>query len=73
MFEEKISCHKSMTYKEHAVDIMDVSMLPPTIMNIVFGHRYFGTVEHGGLNSKLDRISIKKNGRLFTSVISFQM
>ena len=53
-----------MTDIEHAVDIMDVSMFPSTIMNIVFGHRYFWTVENSWLNSKLEQISsIKK--RLF--------
>ena len=51
-----------MTDIEHAVDIMDISMLPSTMMNIVFGHRYFGTVENSGLNSKSGRISSKKKG-----------
>ena len=60
-----------MTDIEHAVDIMDVSMFPSTIMNIVFGHRYFGTVENSGLNSKS---GLKKRAELiFTSFISFQM
>ena len=49
-----------MTDIEHAVDIMDVSMFPSTMMNIVFGHRYFGTVENSGLISKSDLMSSKK-------------
>jgi hypothetical protein len=50
---------------EHAVDIMDVSMFPSTIMNIVFGHRYFGTIKNSGLNSKSGLISSNKKGKLF--------
>jgi hypothetical protein len=63
-----------MTDIKHAVDIMDVSMLPSTIMNIVFGHRYFGTIENSGLNSKKSGlISSRKKSKHFTSFISFQM
>jgi hypothetical protein len=58
-----------MTDIEHAVDIVNISMLPSTIMNIVFGHRYFGTVENSGLNSKSGRISGKKKSRLFFYLI----
>ena len=54
-----------MTDVEHAVDIMDVSMFPSTIMNIVFGHRYFGTVKNSRLNSKSGPISSKKKTKLF--------
>ena len=55
-----------MTDIEHAVDIMDVSMLPSAIMNIVFGHRYFGTVENGGLNSKKSGlISSRKKANIY--------
>ena len=51
----------NLTYIEHAVDIMNVSMLPSTIMNIVFGHRYFGTIENSGLSTKSGLINSKKS------------
>lgn len=50
---------------EHAVDIMDVSMFPSTIVNIVFGHRYFGTIENSRLNSKSGLINRKKKKQIF--------
>ena len=49
-----------MTDIEHAVDIMDVSMLPSTVMDIVFGHRYFRTVENSRLNLKSGLKSSKR-------------
>ena len=50
---------------EHAIDIMDVSMFPSTIMHIVFGHRYFGTVKDSGLISKSGMISSNKKKSIF--------
>ena len=57
-----IMSQMKMTDIKHAVDIMDVSMFPSTIMNIVFGHRYLGTVKDSGLISKSGMKSSNEKG-----------
>jgi hypothetical protein len=32
-------------YEEHAVDVMDVAMFPTSVVDIVFGHSNFWTIE----------------------------
>ena len=34
------------THKEHAVDVVEVAVLPAAVVDVVFWHRDFGSVEH---------------------------
>ena len=37
------------TNVKHAVDVVDISMFPSAIMNVILGHRDFRSIEHGRL------------------------
>lgn len=39
-----------MTYEEHSVDVVDITMFPATIVNVVLRHRDFGSIENSGLH-----------------------
>ena len=42
--------HKD-TYKEHAVDVVDIAMFPASIVYVIFGHCNFGAVENRSLST----------------------
>jgi hypothetical protein len=44
-----------ITYEKHAVDVMDITMFPATIMDVVLWHGDFGAVEH----RRLEGVSIE--------------
>ena len=41
------------TNVKHSVDVVDISVFPSTIMNVILGHRDFRSIEHGRLGEWL--------------------
>jgi hypothetical protein len=62
--------------KEHPVDIMDVAVLPATMVDQVLGHGNLGSVENGRLDvvrQSWDQTEARASSTLHTSFMSFQM
>lgn len=60
-----------LTYVKHSVDVVDVTMFPTAVMDVILGHSNLGSVEHGGLVS--GHLSSGRAKQNHTSFISFQM
>ena len=60
------------THEEHAVDVVNVTVLPPPVVNIVPWHRNFGTIEYRGLTIASKHLA-KSSNLGHTSFISFHI
>lgn len=43
--------YQGVTHVEHAIDVMHITVFPPTIVDVILGHGNFRTVEDRGLQS----------------------
>lgn len=57
-------------YEEHSIDVVDVTMFPPAMVNIVFWHGNFRSIEYGGLSDSIkERALVKKAGTNLIHVV----